>query len=810
MHTLKGGARLVGMLMIGDIAHLMESVIEKIPDYDDDKLREAKTLLDLGHEALYGMLDSMLREEMPQPADALNAALTLFADEGIFRPPAQHGATEPLETVAQAPLEEKTPDADGDGAAEVEGGAQVRSGADGELETAAAAPLIEAADHPFFPADNEAVASDQVTHRDDTVGEQMATATEKTSPAVSEPGDLPAQMAEDSKKTGKAQVELHHYVRVDAALLDEMIAMIGEIAIMRSRIERLTAESAFNLSELTRIATRIDQQMRRLDNETETQMLFRRATSAEGKEGFDPLELDRFTEIQQLSRQLAEAIDDLKSVQETLSGENALVRNLSEQQNIIQRALQDKLMSTQLLRFDVNESRLRRLTRQTAQSVGKEVSLVLEGGDMELERHLLEDVLPPLEHMIRNAIDHGIATPEEREARGKPRAGTVRIAIASHASNLQIHVSDDGRGFDYNSIREKARAKGILDETRADEPAYLNALMLRSGLSTAESVTQLSGRGVGLDVVSDMIKQHSGHLEAESIPGQGVRFIISMPFSMRIAEVLLMEIAAKRYAVPMNAVVAVGQVEAQALRRSYDGEKVYHNYNGVDYRLFVLGRYFDPRNYVLDEHMTTAPVLFINGSEPVAFHVDHIGNRMEIIVKNVNRQVLNTPGISGATILGDGRVVPVLEVLGLIRHIGDMTLDVQLQKREKTQAKQILVVDDSVTMRKVSTRLLERNGYTVKTAKDGIDAIETLQDFDPDLILLDIEMPNMDGFEFTSYVRKDPQFAEVPIIMITSRTGEKHRSHAEAIGVQGYLGKPYREDILLKSITSLIGENAHG
>uniref|UniRef100_UPI000AF58807 hybrid sensor histidine kinase/response regulator n=1 Tax=Suttonella ornithocola TaxID=279832 RepID=UPI000AF58807 len=803
MHTLKGGARLVGLVAIGDVSHLMESVIEQLGDVNETKLRQAKTLLGLGHETLYSMLDSVLRQEMPTPAGALNYSLEQFVKEGKFTLPTSSEIKESkleftqqdkpeLETSFQKLQEESNiPSQTSEMVSERELLSEKI-----EEKLSVTTDLDESAS---MPLDKDS--SEISSHQESTITKENFSSVEPTQTQVEETASQEEKIPEPSIAS-----EVQRYVRVDAKLLDEMIAMVGETAIIRSRIENISSESEFNLTELTRIATRIDEQMRRLDNETEAQMLFRREAQEHDDEHFDPLEMDRFSEIQQLSRQLAEAINDLKNVQDTLATENTLLRNLSSQQGVIQRGLQERLLTTQLIRFDVNEARLKRLVRQTAKSVGKEVTLILEGGEVELERRLIEDILPAIEHMIRNAIGHGIEPEKERIAAGKPPIGVIKLSIIANASNVEIRILDDGRGFDYERIKEKAREKGWLNPDKENDHQYLNSLLMRSGFSTAKTVTQLSGRGVGMDVVNEMIKQRRGQLQVDSIPGQGTQFVITMPFSMSIAEVLLVGIAGQTYAAPMSAVAAISQLSREELERSYQGEETYHHYNGMDYRIYILGKYFNPNEFEWELETESVPALFVNaGGEPVVLYVDHIGNRLEIIVKNVNRQVLNVPGISGATILGDGDVVPVLDLLDLSRRINGLGESEDAVTYEEPQAHHILVVDDSVTMRKVSTRLLERNGYVVETAKDGLDAIEVLTRFTPDLILLDIEMPRMDGFEFASHVRQNSEHKTVPIVMVTSRTGEKHRERAEEIGVQGYLGKPYQEDVLIETLQSLIG-----
>ena len=847
MHTLKGGARLVGFTAIGDTAHLMESVIDKVPELAEGKVRQAKTLLHFGLDAHYDMLDSVLRHEMPQPALEVNESLKTFADSGVYRPPSQKAGdnAEPAPDSSEQPQEQpqeaqseapQTAPAEAPAASDTDSSAaSTAPAAPATAPSASTAPAASAA----APATDSAAHSTHAQHAESAASaapaDSPAPAAKTAEPPVAPPpappekdkgfdgkpegvesvieygNDQPEKKdekkpeAKKDDKDGNAD-NLPRYVRVDAQLLDEMIAMTGETAIMRSRMENVISEAEFNLNELTRVATRIAEQMRRLDSETEAQMLYRREQQGEDDTHFDPLEMDRFSEIQQLSRQLSEAIDDLKNLQDTLSQDNIILRNLSTQQGIIQRSIQDHLLTTQLMRFDVHEARLRRLVKQTAKSVGKDVNFILEGGEVEVERRLLEDILPALEHMIRNSLAHGIEKPEARLATGKPETGTIKLVVSVHAAELSVDLIDDGQGLNYDRIREKAAAKGLLDPERANDEAYLSTLILRSGFSTAESLSQLAGRGVGMDVVNEMVKQRRGQIGVYSLRGKGTQFTLSMPFSMSIAEVLLVEIAGQTFAAPMSSIAAISQVDRDSLQRSFDGETVYQHYNDQDYRQYILGAYFKPEQYSFAVEEQSAPVLFINaGGEPVAFHVDRIQNRLEIIVKNVNRQVLNIPGISGATILGDGRVVPVLELLDLSRRIAGLTpIHDEVAAAEEARIPNVLVVDDSVTMRKVSTRLLERHHYNVATAKDGLDAIEVLAGFTPDIILLDIEMPRMDGFEFASHVRNNSNVRDVPIVMITSRTGDKHRERADAIGVQGYLGKPYSEEVLIQTLEHLL------
>lgn len=723
LHTLKGGARLVGLENMGNTTHFMEGVVEQLPDYSEDHLKTARDLLLRGHEVLQTMLDSVARNQAPDAASDFDHALQVFASSNGEQliPEKQPVPKAPESTVTPAQAEPKT----------------------GEL--------LEKADAP-------------------------------------------------------------HFVRVEAHLLESLIEMVGEIAILRSRIENLSAAAGFNIEELNRITDRIDEQMRRLDSEAQAQMLFKKEKLDDTDEEFDPLELDRFTEVQQLSRQLSESIDDLKNVQSSLDDENDIIRHLIGQQSSLQRNLQDSLMSTQLVRFDVNEARLQRLVQQTAKAVDKKVTLLIEGGNVEFDRHLLEAFLPAIEHMLRNAIDHGIESAEERKALGKPEAGLIRIALHADVANIAIDISDDGHGFNYQEIREKAISRGLLAADAAVDEQYLNQFVLESGFSTSQNVTQVSGRGVGMDVVSEIVKQHHGQLTMRSKVNQGATFSIVFPFSMSLLEVLEVQIAGQGYAVALNTIASIAPVPTQKIRQALAEEEIEVTSQGETYQLCVLGKLFASDYQFTPFDLENSPVLFIkSGQARLALYVDHIDRRTEIVVKNINQQIMHIPGMAGATILGDGEVIPVLDLYDLSRQLPELRRHMYraTPRRRPAEKQKILVVDDSITMQKISTRLLEKHGYAVRTAKDGLDAIDVMRDYTPDLIMLDIEMPRMDGFEFAEYIRSNAQYDNLPIVMITSRTGDKHRNRAEKIGVQGYLGKPYQEDQLLHTLHELLGENAH-
>jgi chemosensory pili system protein ChpA (sensor histidine kinase/response regulator) len=337
--------------------------------------------------------------------------------------------------------------------------------------------------------------------------------------------------------------------------------------------------------------------------------------------------------------------------------------------------------------------------------------------------------------------------------------------------------------------------------------------ILETGFSTAETVTQVAGRGVGMDVVNSEVKQLGGSLHIDSQLGGGTTFTIRLPFTLALNQALLVEVGEDTYAIPLSSIEGIVRMRREDLKAYYDDPEARFEYGGYAYDVRHLGSVLGTGTPHLDSGAKRMPMLLARfGEHCVAFHVENLLGSREIVVKSVGPQISTVPGVSGATILGDGRVVMILEVAALLRGgaVG-ISERVQAVGRRPTVGQQgltVMVVDDSITVRKVTTRILERNDMHVIAAKDGVDAVSKLQENIPDIMLLDIEMPRMDGFELATHVRNEARLRDIPIIMITSRTGDKHRQRAMQIGVNRYLGKPFQESELLENIQALLEETA--
>jgi len=623
----------------------------------------------------------------------------------------------------------------------------------------------------------------------------------KPAPAVAHADNEPVAPGARTPADGREMV------RVSAGLLEQLVNLAGETSIVRSRIEQGISDFAIALEEMETTIERVREQLRRLEIETETQVLFRheRTVAAAHYEEFDPLEMDRYSHLQQLSRALSESASDMLDLKETLAFKSREAETLLIQQARLNTELQEGLMRTRMVPFGRLVPRLRRIVRQVSTDLEKDVELHVYNPEGELDRNVLERMVPPLEHMLRNAIDHGIESPELRRNYGKPASGRIDLRLSREAGDVVIEIVDDGAGIDVESVRAKAIERGLMakDAHLADDEVL--QFVLASGFSTAKSVTQISGRGVGMDVVHATVKQLGGNIQIASVAGKGSRFTVRLPFTVSVNRALMVSVNEDLYAVPLNTIEGIVRISADQLAQMYAPNGGGFEYAGVPYRVRYLGSYIG-REYKLRPEQGSVPVVLLrSGDIAMAIHVDGVAGSREIVVKSLGPQFAGVSGISGATILGDGSVVVILDLLALIRAqlpVHQLVPPPLAEKRDRPRC--VMVVDDSVTVRKVTSRLLERQGMDVMVAKDGVEAIAMLQERRPDVLLLDIEMPRMDGFEVARQIRHDDRLAKLPIVMISSRTGAKHQEHAVELGVNRFLGKPFQESELLATIEDLV------
>ncbi len=612
---------------------------------------------------------------------------------------------------------------------------------------------------------------------------------------------VPLEAASDDDSLARPQQE---QVRVRADLLDRLVNHAGEVAIYRSRLEQQLGAFRGAMGELDRTNARLRDQLRRLDLETEAQIVARyQREQDQADHKFDPLELDRFSTLQQLSRALNESAADLGGLQGVLDDLSRQYDVLLQQQSRVSSELQDGLMRARMVPFDGLVPRLRRVVRQAGQDTGKQVHVTLEGTHGELDRNVLDRMVAPLEHMLRNSVAHGLETPDQRRAAGKPEEGEIAIRLRREGSEIVLEVADDGAGLNREAIRRRAEQRGLIDADTVLGEAELDAMIFAPGFSTADQVSQLAGRGVGMDVVHNEVRQLGGSVDIHSVPGKGVTFTLRLPQTLAVTQAVFVQIGETTFAVPVASVSGIGRISRERFESANGG---YH-YGGEEFALHDLGTLVG-QGQARAEGQAQVPLLLVRAGElRAAVAIDQVVGNREIVVKPVGLQIASVPGIYGATITGDGRVVVILDVAPLVRRFQANPLKpvAPAAQASDRQAPVVMVVDDSLTMRKVTGRILERHNFEVVVARDGIEALERLDERVPDLMLLDIEMPRMDGYELATAMRADPRYKGVPIVMITSRSGDKHRQRAFEIGVQRYLGKPYQELDLMRNVYDLLG-----
>lgn len=826
LHTLKGSARMAGAMRLGELTHIVESAVGEKHDgwtsADFDRLEER-------FDDVAFVLDQLV-------AGKYDVVLPRFvapsAEEAAQTSPFDAAAESAAALIAEHVETGKLP-SDADVAAEL-------------------------------PKALEAAVRDAATVAPPSAGVPSVTAV----PAMAAAATPAAAAAPAAQESAVAFLR----VRTDAVelLADEA----GEIAINRSRIESELRGLKSSLGDLTSFVVRLRTLLREIEIQGESQIQSR----LDQESTFDPLEFDRYTRFQELTRGLAEGVNDVGTVQQNLLKNIDDAETALAAQTRLSRSVQLRLQSLRTVPFSTVSERLYRVLRQTAKDVGKRANLEIEGGRIEIDRGVLERLIPVLEHLVRNSLAHGIEAPNERQAASKDVIGEINIAVKQQGNEVAIVFSDDGGGIALERVRQRAISVGLANAGDSLNDAQLIEFIFRPGFSTAESVTAVAGRGVGMDVVRSELAALGGRVVAATSPGVGTTFTLSVPLTLAVTQVLLVEIAGVTYGIPSSLIETVRQVPARDRTIALAAKQMDLAGKFIPFRSMSVLLGGRPDGTV---HKTYSVAIIRAGDAVAGIEIDRVIGNQEVVAKPYGPQLARVPGMAGLTVLGDGKIVLLMDPLALLRAsaeavnrsvvatvaapvvapaaaavptaptaatvavvaepssapasdvadigtvaertdpglepvapvvpvatpIAEPAVPVTVAQPPAPEPEPepevvarlpiVLVVDDSLTVRKITSRLLEREGYKALTAKDGLDALQVLADVNPDVILLDIEMPRMDGFEFTKTIKADNRQNNIPIIMITSRTAEKHRNHAKELGVDEYLGKPYQDDQLL-------------
>ena len=601
-------------------------------------------------------------------------------------------------------------------------------------------------------------------------------------------------------------------VRVRPELLDRMVNQAGEVMISRSRMEAELLTLRGSLKDLTANLDRLRAQLRDMELQAETQMQSRLAQARDADQAFDPLEFDRFTRAQEITRMMAESVNDVATVQRTLQRALEATEDGLVAQGRQARELQRDLLRTRMVEFEGISERLYRVVRQASKETGKQVRLDITGGHIEMDRGVLDRMTAAFEHLLRNSVVHGIESPAAREAAGKLAEGQIEVRLAQELNDVAVVFSDDGAGLDLARLRQRAAELGTVADAALLSDAEAAQLVFAPGLSTASDTSALAGRGIGMDVVRSDVVALGGRIETHTEPGVGTRFRLMLPLTTAVTQVVMVRAGTLTLGVPSNLVEVVRRLTPAELERAYASATL--PVAGEEVPFYWAGALLQSSPRSQERAGRTLPVvIFRSASQRVAMHVDEVLGNQEVVVKNLGPQLSRLPGLAGMSVLASGAVALIYNPVALATVYGPQVAGwIASQRLVEPQSDGdgssaaalalsavplVLVVDDSITVRRVTQRLLQREGYRVALAADGLQALERLQQERPTVVLSDIEMPRMDGFDLVRNIRGDARLSDLPVIMITSRIAEKHREHARELGVDHYLGKPYSEDELL-------------
>ena len=600
---------------------------------------------------------------------------------------------------------------------------------------------------------------------------------------------------------GEVDTAARAALRIRADVLDRIVNQSGEVGAARTRAEAEVRALKALLRDLSDNVIRLRSQLRDLEIHAESQLQATTLLGNVADASFDPLEFDRYTRFQELTRMMAESLSDVTVVQQSIHKNVDDVSAALSSQAVLSRDLQQELMRVRMVPFSSIAERLHRVVRGSAKELGKRANLDIAGLHAELDRVVLDRMTAPLEHLLRNAVSHGLEDPLERHAAGKPDFGTVRLEIRQDNNEVVLTLQDDGRGIDPARIRAKALASGLATAGAALSDAAVLECIFEPGFSTAERVTELSGRGVGLDVVRTEVKALGGRVAVASQPGQGTTFTLHLPLTLSVTRALLARADGRTYALPGGMVEQVLLIDrAQARAALADGTLPWR---GDAMPIRFLPRACGAPKAAMEDRKRYPVVILRSGAEVLGVLADSVTGSRDIVLKNLGPQLSRLAGLLGASILPGGEIALLINPIQT-RERRAQAATAAAAEAARTAASHahagVLVVDDSITVRRVTHRLLSRQGYDVVTAKDGVEALERLQEARPAVMLVDIEMPRMDGFELTRLVRASSTLKDIPIIMITSRAAEKHRRIASELGVNVFLGKPYSDQELLQHV----------
>jgi chemosensory pili system protein ChpA (sensor histidine kinase/response regulator) len=763
IHTVKGSAAQVGLRRLGAIAHRIEDLIGRLRD---GEIQPSPAVVDLCLESV-DVLRKTLRREWSDEAEMRTSVDSLLGKVAQF-----------------APLE------------------------------------IEDAPAPA-PAQEQA---EETT---------IQPASEKTATKVS-PAHVQKQAAAATKS-----------VRIALARLDRMMNTVGELVISRTKMVGRVAELQKLLETLSFSKERLQGKVNEFQEKYEynrvraqigmpwannqRQKLLASAAAGEGGflDEFSELEMDRYDDFNILSRSMTEISADVNEVLTQLDAYIGRVEGDIDEFTKLAHHLQDEITAARMVPIGTLYSLLSRAVRDAAKSSRKKVELDFSGSETELDNNIIQQISDPLVHLVRNSVAHGVESPEDRTAAGKPGEGKVMLRAYHRGNHIYIEVEDDGRGIDYGRVRQSAIDCGLVSTETADRLTErdLREMLFHPGFSTASVKTELAGRGVGLDVVRSNVNALNGEIEVQSVAGQGTKFILKVPLTLIISPALFVRCGAFHFALPLAVVEEIRRLRADEIE-------------DVGGKLLTKVREIVTEVVRLDSYLGLPPLEPINGyfrmvvanagSRQIGLVVEEVLGKDEIVIKNLGEYLRRVKLFPGTTIASDGSLILLIDLNRMVSAEPNERRPVQASASASRvfapgstavargtiptdaidrvdQERVIIVADDSISVRKFVGRMLEKNGYRIKLAADGLEAAELVTQHGCHLVITDLEMPRMTGYELMAQLRQSPSTKRIPVMVVTSRAGAKHRDRALKEGASAFLTKPVQEDQLLAAVEELIG-----
>ncbi len=791
-HTLKGAAGAVGMEAVTRISHRMEDLLDHLAETNQHANEKQIHLL----LATADQLQDLTTTEVDVDATA-KVLMDLYQqyDEEMVNA----GGSEEEQTQEDS---------------EVSTAAEAADEVDAEL----AAALAGLGDVGDFEAEDEE--SDEAVAA--AVEAETALEPEPVA-AASETATSPDAGDEKSNRTISPSKEATQYLRVPLDRIDSLVGLVGEMIVNRSSFAQRLADMEQRIEDMQTALSRFRAVAHDVETRYSVEALRSGTRNTSGarpntplatsgrSESLDSLEFDRYTEFHLLARTLSESTNDVAVITSEFRTLHGDFDSLLGRQQRLTRDAQDNLMHIRMVPVSNIINRLDRTVRSVSNKLGKKVDLVIKGEGTELDKTVLEEITDPLLHLIRNALDHGVELPEARAAAGKPEKATLQIEALNQGTQVTIRVSDDGGGLDLAKIRKLAVNRGMIKEDQKLTQEELRSLIFLPGFSTADKLTDVSGRGVGMDVVREAVQRLKGSISVESELGQGSTFTVHLPTTLAVSRALLIESNSLTFAIPMQAIQQILRLDPSNV--TVVGSQPIVNLGDRTVQLKEMANHLQLRSEDKDAFKQTRPLLLVRtGDDEMAITVDDVIGGQDIVVKTLGDHLASVPGLIGATVAGDGTVIPILDPSDLVGQ--------QIARRAATsfanssevatvdRRRTAMVIDDSISVRRVTTNLLRSSGWDVLVGKDGVDALEVLETAEtpPEVFLCDMEMPRMDGIELIGRLRNQDEFRNTPIVMVTSRAGEKHRKMAADAGADEHVVKPFNDDQLIDLITRMVDE----